>query len=94
MTQDEIAALIPANVKEEAAAEYFISSNGYDRERGLRIWNEVLVDRDRERYRLHATNSLAAGLAAWGGMTTEFRRDSFMGWDGNLIILPIQEPTT
>ena len=29
-----------------------------------------------------------AMLAAWPGMTTEFRRDSYMGWDGNLIILP------
>ena len=32
-----------------------------------------------------------AMLEAWPGMATEFRRDSYMGWDGNLIILPLTE---
>ena len=39
-------------------------------------------------YKPHA---IAAALNAWPGMATEFRRDSYMGWDGNLIILPLTE---
>lgn len=35
--------------------------------------------------------AIAAALNAWPGMTTEFRRDSYMGWDGNLIILPLTQ---
>lgn len=35
--------------------------------------------------------AIAASINAWPGFTTEFRRDSFMGWNGNLIILPLPQ---
>ena len=41
---------------------------------------------------LSTKECLAEAINAWPGFATEFRRDSFMGWDGELIILPIQEP--
>jgi hypothetical protein len=36
-----------------------------------------------------AAEAIAAALNAWPGNTVEFRCDSYMGWDGNLLILPL-----
>ena len=47
---------------------------------------------DDERAELARAACLAM-INAWPGMATEFRRDSYMGWDGNLIILPLTEKT-
>jgi hypothetical protein len=33
--------------------------------------------------------AIAAALDTWPENTVEFRRDSYMGWDGNLLILPL-----
>jgi hypothetical protein len=42
-------------------------------------------------YRHAMTAAIAAALAAWPENTVEFRRDSYMGWDGNLLILPLPQ---
>lgn len=45
-------------------------------------------------YTSHAEDLATACLAmlgAWPGMNTEFRRDSYMGWDGALLILPLPQ---
>ena len=51
-------------------------------------WTEI-GDWRQDYFRKEATAALRAGIAAWPGFTTEFRRDSFMGWNGGLIILPL-----
>ena len=43
----------------------------------------------REIERASARAAIAAALNAWPENTVEFRRDSYMGWDGNLLILPL-----
>ena len=96
MTQDEIAKLIPANVVEAAAKA---SYNHWRNLRRCRVpsWEE-LPDDVRAREINEVTISLAAGLAAWGGMQPHkilSVRDNGEGYDLKKIgiILPIQELT-
>lgn len=79
MTQDEIAALIPDNVVEAAAKER-AERVGYDFF-GFTKENQLYLLKD-------ARASLAAGLAAWGGMDIDVD-------DPHLpphFFLPIEEP--
>lgn len=59
---------------------------------------EMVPDNVEEHFRWCCANTdmttrecIAAALNAWPGMATEFRRDRDMGWDGNLIILPLAQ---
>lgn len=88
MTQDEIAKLIPYNVKEAAAKA---SYNHWRNLRRCRVpsWEE-LPDDVRAREINEVTISLAAGLVAWGGMVCDVWKEDpeFPGQ----IILPLQGP--
>lgn len=89
MTQDEIAKLIPDNVKEAVARNaYERDSIGWPTDIPPRAW-EHIPDRRRQGYLKAAVEDLAAGLAAWGGM--------YVGTDyltaETQMKLPLQEPT-
>lgn len=62
MTQDEIAKLIPDNVVEAAAKDDWNRCR-----KGALAW-DCVSEMFKEGARIRARASLAAGLAAWGGM--------------------------
>ena len=92
MTQDEIAALIPANVKEAAAkANYEARCKFYRLGAKFAEW-EDLTQTEHDNEVAWTCASLAAGLAAWGGMYVE--PETMYGKEiGKTIFLPIEEPT-
>jgi len=52
-------------------------------------WDDVPFAQDVMRGEARA--AITAALNAWPENTVEFRRDNYMGWDGNLLILPLPQ---
>lgn len=93
MTQDEIAALIPANVV-EAATRSIAELCGCDRA----VFSTCVSAKEMNlpcKCEQEARASLAAGLAAWGGMTYTPQAKPLPAspaWPASFT-LPIEEPT-
>jgi len=79
---------IPDEV-EEAAARALITANGGDPDKELRLTLQGVTIKQWEQVAPLARAAIAAAFNAWPENTVEFRRDSYMGWDGNLLILPL-----
>ena len=81
--------MIPPEVV-EAVAVTLMGRMMVSHQDALHVWSGM-YEPEKDQFRREARAAIAAALNAWPGNTVEFRRDSYMGWDGNLLILPLPQ---